>query len=114
MKPGTFTAGDVRINRGGRPKLDREVREYIDSHLPRAMRRLWRLCCHSDPYVALGALTLFLKKGIPDLKPAEKLSGAATDSADASTPSADVVTQLASLHKKLAKQVEALDGAEPH
>ncbi len=114
MKPGTFATGDVRINRSGRPKLDREVRQYIDDHLPKAMRRLWRLCCHSDPYVALGALTLFLKKGMPDLKPAEKQRSAPGDAPEAAAPSADVVTQLASLHKKLVKQVEALDRAEPH
>ncbi len=107
-----FTPGDIRINRQGRPKLDREVREYIDTHLDRAMRRLWRLTSHNDPYIALGALNLFLKKGLPDLKAIEPAKAPkALALPDGIT--IEHVTEMAKMRRRLEAQVEAVDVDEP-
>lgn len=48
--------------------MDPKVREYLDAKTLPAVKRLWRLCKNTDPYVALGALKVFLAKRLPDVK----------------------------------------------
>lgn len=66
-------------NPKGRPPFDRKVRDYLDGHTRKALVRLWRLTASAKEEVALGALTVFLRKCLPDLKQIDRTPLGAKD-----------------------------------
>ncbi len=109
FKPGPDSR---RYSAVGRPRFDSIVRGWLDEKTQPALEKLWAMTDHEDPFIALPALVAFLKKCIPDLKPAEqaKAKAAVSEAGDVTVAAAE---RLANLHKKLEAQVEAL-GREPH
>lgn len=63
---GQFTKGRSG-NPGGRPALPDDVKEALRSRTLEAVEELWKLCTRArDPKVRLAALTIWLRKVVPD------------------------------------------------
>ena len=109
FKPGA----DERRNKGGRPKLDRNARGYLDAKTKPALRKLWKLTDNADPGIALTALVAFLRKCIPDLKAVAHQGTVSTAPALGNLTPEDL-TELAKMRRELEAKVAAATDADPH
>ena len=102
----SFAKGDPRINRSGKPRFDAHVRQWLDANTQEALTKLWELCGSEDDDVRLRALTVMLKKMLPDLKSVER-TGDAANKALPDGLTLEMLTLVATQRKRLEAEVEA-------